>query len=70
MHDEFQMCPFTRSIAGLRGTVLLRRHESHAIQCAQAIRRRQHPSWSSQRVEFRVHPASCVCKACTPEAAA
>jgi hypothetical protein len=57
MTDDFTMCPFTRTIAGLRGTVLLRRHEAHAEHCRATIRRREHPRWSSQRVEFRVDAA-------------
>ena len=58
MNDELHMCPFKRSIAGLRGTVLLRRHEEHAKHCRDAIRRREHPAWSSQRNDYRVTEAA------------
>jgi hypothetical protein len=59
MTDELpNLCPFKRSIEGLRGTVLLRRHDEHAERCRLAIRRREHPLWSSQRTEFRVEAAA------------
>jgi hypothetical protein len=58
MHDELIMCPFQRSIAGLRGTVLLRRHDQHASRCAEAIKRRDHPGWSSQQTRYRVSEAA------------
>jgi hypothetical protein len=54
MHDELTLCPFRRSIEGSRGTVLLRRHDAHAERCAEAIRRRNHPAWSSLQAQFRV----------------
>jgi hypothetical protein len=58
MNDELTMCPFKRSIAGPRGTVLLRRHDQHAKHCAEAIRRRDHPQWSRQRDDYRVGEAA------------
>lgn len=54
MNDELTMCPFTRSIVGGRGTVLLRRHDAHAERCREAINRREHPGWSRLRDGFRV----------------
>jgi hypothetical protein len=57
IHDELTLSPFQRAIVGGRGTVLLRRDEHHAQRCADAIRRREHPRWSSQRIDFRVAAA-------------
>lgn len=54
MHEDLAICPFRRSIEGPRGTVLLRRHEAHAEHCAETIKRRDHPGWSSQRTDYRV----------------
>jgi hypothetical protein len=64
MPGEFLMDPFERSIKGLRGTVLLRRNHDHAKRCADAIRWRPQPAWSSQhRDSLRVTPATPMLKA-------
>jgi hypothetical protein len=52
MPDELNMCPFERSIEGLRGTVLLRRNHDHAKRCTEAIRRRGALPWSTLHAEI------------------
>jgi hypothetical protein len=51
---ELPYQPFERSIAGLRGTVILRRNEDHAERCKTAIRRRSHPAWSQLNCGYQV----------------
>jgi hypothetical protein len=51
---ELPYQPFERSIAGLRGTVILRRNEDHAERCKKAIRRRSHPAWSQLNCDYQV----------------
>ena len=52
MPDELNMCPFERTVEGLRGTVLLRRNHDHAERCVKAIRRRPTPAWSTRHAEI------------------
>jgi hypothetical protein len=54
MTEELILCPFERSVIGPQGAILLRRHERHARLCSDAIRRRNHPAWSSLRTDYRV----------------
>lgn len=54
MTDDFTLSPYVRIRKGRRGNVLLRCNETHAEQCRRAIARREHPAWSSQRVEWSV----------------
>ncbi len=56
--DELHMDPFERWIAGLRGTVLVRRHRQHVDHCRTVIARREHPAWSSQDTTFEVREAA------------
>lgn len=58
MPDEIHMCPFERTIEGLRGTVLLRRNHDHARHCAEVIRRRPTPAWSTRHAEIVVREES------------
>jgi hypothetical protein len=57
VNDELNLCPFERRILGLRGTVLGRHNRQHEKHCQQAISRRDHPRWSSQRDSIRVSAA-------------
>jgi hypothetical protein len=51
MNDWFTGDPFDREIAGLRGTVLVRRNADHTKLCVKAIRRRTPPAWSRHATE-------------------
>lgn len=53
MNDELILCPFERSIAGYRGTIL-RKNKPHAEQCVEAIQRRNHPAWSRFNCGFEI----------------
>jgi hypothetical protein len=54
---ELILSPFEREIVGPHGAIVLRRNRQHAGDCAQAIRRRNHPGWSQFICGFRVAEA-------------
>lgn len=54
IHDDFTLSPYERRLFGPRGEFLFRQHDTLPDVAARVIRRRDHPAWSSQRVEIRI----------------